>query len=263
VDWQQKTMKRFALAMLILAAIAPSAHAQLRKIRVVSSDGEPVAYANVIVEGGATQITDDKGEVSLGAGKRQTFSVDVRRIGYTPWFGKLDLPDTAATFTITLPVVAQSLERVRVSGQKRPTSAFVQGFYDRWMMRQKGLLSATFIGPEEIEQRHPGRITSMLNGLHGVNLVRYGHGDMAAYSTTAGSQMTLCPMAIVIDGVQQRPDPPVEYGSVAFINIDRILDANDVMAIEVYARGGNVPISLQVDDMKCGVVAFWTGSRKP
>jgi len=36
---------------------------------------------------------------------------------------------------------------------------------------------------------------------------------------------------------------------------------NDVMAIEVYERGGNMPISLQVNDTKCGVIALWTGSR--
>jgi hypothetical protein len=44
--------------------------------------------------------------------------------------------------------------------------------------------------------------------------------------------------------------------------VDALINVNDVMAIEVYARGGNVPISLQVNDTKCGVVAFWTGSRK-
>jgi hypothetical protein len=35
-----------------------------------------------------------------------------------------------------------------------------------------------------------------------------------------------------------------------------------VMGIEVYARGGNMPISLQVKDPRCGVIAFWTGGRK-
>lgn len=58
-------------------------------------------------------------------------------------------------------------------------------------------------------------------------------------------------MAIVVDGKQM-------YGDVV---IDKVVDVNDVMAIEVYPRAGNTPISMQFDDTKCGVVAFWTGSR--
>jgi hypothetical protein len=32
--------------------------------------------------------------------------------------------------------------------------------------------------------------------------------------------------------------------------------------IEVYVRGGNMPISMQFQDTLCGVIAFWTGSRQ-
>jgi hypothetical protein len=76
-------------------------------------------------------------------------------------------------------------------------------------------------------------------------------------SITPNLGCPLCPMAIVIDGQQQYPpsDPGV-------VSINKIINANDVMAIEVYARGGNMPISLQVNDTKCGVIAFWTGSRR-
>ena len=38
-------------------------------------------------------------------------------------------------------------------------------------MRQKGTLSATFIGPEEIEKRHPSNTSDMLYGLNGVTMV--------------------------------------------------------------------------------------------
>ena len=66
----------------------------------------------------------------------------------------------------------------------------------------------------------------------------------------------MCPMAIVIDGQQQYPP-----ASPGVVSIDRLLDANDVAGIEVYARAGNMPVGLQVNDTKCGVIAFWTGSR--
>ena len=74
-------------------------------------------------------------------------------------------------------------------------------------------------------------------------------------------------MAILIDGLQQLPDrvlddsrqPPVWIDVVL---LDKLINADDVAAIEVYSRGGNVPSSLHVNDSACGVVAFWTGSKK-
>jgi hypothetical protein len=234
-----------------------------RTLRVISADGQPIVYANVSVEGGATLITDSKGEVGLGVGKHQAITLRVRRIGFTPWYGPVDFPDTSPVLTITLAHAAQQLGEVRITGQKNPSSQFVQGFYDRWMDRQKGLLSAVFIGPEELESRHPDMITNMLRGLNGLCLFQVS-GDSHKVIVMSSRNMSLnpnpgcpnCPVAIVIDGMQQYPP-----GSGA-VFIDELLNANEVMAVEVYARGGNMPISLQVNDTKCGVVAFWTGSRR-
>jgi len=129
------------------------------------------------------------------------------------------------------------------------------------MMRQKGLLTATFIGPEEIEFRHPDMITNMLRGILGVQFL-HGGGDplfFIAYSTDAPN----CPMAVVIDGKQQYPEIRMhgKVQTVEPIYINQLVSADDVMAVEVYARGGNMPISLQVDDSRC-VIALWTGSRR-
>ena len=122
------------------------------------------------------------------------------------------------------------------------------------MERQRGALSAVFIGPEEIEFRHPTKVTRMLQGLNGVKLVCDMSGNCAIYSTSQTSLQVGggCPMAILLDGNQM-------YGAV---NVDQLINVADVMAIEVYARGGNMPISLQANDTNCGVVAFWTGSRR-
>ncbi len=261
------TMCRTSLAALLL--IAPAlALAQARVIRVVSSDGQPIAHANVSVEGGITQVTDDSGLVSLGAGKRQTFTVRVRRIGFSQWFGKLELPDTAATLTIAMPSLAQNLATVKVSGEAKSKSPLVMtGFYDRWLMRQKGVLSAVFISPEELEFRHPDRITAMLYGLNGVRVnqacvsppVKTSRGSscltgLVAFSTFVPGN---CPMAIVIDGMQQHPM------GASYVGVDNLLDAYSVAAIEVYSRGGNMPVNFQFQDTECGVLAFWTGSRRP
>jgi len=232
---------------------------QGRVVRVVAENGQPVMYANVTLEGATTRITNEKGEVNLGAGKGQKFTVRVSRIGFAPWFGRVDLP-SIATMTVTLPQIAQTLATVTVNGSPQiKTPLQLTGFYDRWLMRQTGTLSGVFIGPEELEFRHPSRITSMLGGLNGVRVLKYEGKNLGtsenliAVATTSADIMKMCPMAVLIDGHQQRPP----------VFIDRLLDANAVMAIEVYDRGGNMPINLQADDSACGVLAFWTGSRKP
>lgn len=266
------------LAIAFVAAIASVAHGQLRKLRVISSDSQPVVYAYVTLNGGTGRITDENGELNLGTGESKTFTVNVRRIGYQQWFGKIEVPDSAAVLTVMLPRIAQALGEVRITGNSRATLSLpMRGFYDRWIMREKGLLSATFIGPEEIEFRHPNKITNMLDGLNGVSFKKSCEGQQVAFGY--GGR---CQMAIVVDGVRQCPalgcnfspggqGPCRRYDCTCqtildaqtAVLIDQLLDANDVAAIEVYNRGGNMPVSLQVSDPACGVIAFWTGSRRP
>lgn len=89
-------------------------------------------------------------------------------------------------------------------------------------------------------------------------------------------------MAVLVDGIRQcpplgcniKPDHPCPPPGTRFsppgcdpddqsVFIDQIVEANTVMAIEVYARGGNVPVSLSSSDQACGIIAIWTGARKP
>jgi hypothetical protein len=249
---------------------------------VIASDSAPIPYAYVTIEGGSGQITDERGEVSLGAGKRQGLTANVRRIGYQPWVGKVELPDTAPVFTVMLHRVAQGLSEVRVTARQPAPSAALQGFYDRWMMRQRGALSAIFIGPEELEFRHPNKVTNMLSGLNGVRLQRGVRGGLEALSTS-GSLSGPCRMAILVDGMRQcpplgcnvKPTQPCSSspGRVSpnpgcdpdqeSVFIDQLVEASSVTAIEVYPRGGNIPVSLSASDQACGIIAIWTGGRRP
>ena len=268
---------RCVAALALVALAASGAPAQMRKLKVVSADSEPIVYAYVTTDGGIGQITDENGLVNLGAGKARTLTVSVRRIGFQQFFGNVSLPDTAAVLTVTLPRIAQALGEVRVSAGRGSAPVALQGFYTRWLMRQKGLLSASFIGPEEIEFRHPNKITNMLDGLNGVSLVQGAMGDRYAMGYNG-----LCQMAIVLDGVRQCPGMGCKCDECGMngvnmlsslkkpvlddlhaVAIDHLVDANSVAAVEVYPRGGNMPVSLQVSDNACGVIAIWTGSRTP
>jgi hypothetical protein len=263
-------MRLLSLTLALGALVPASALAQTTILKVIGIDSVPVPFACVSVEGGTASITDEKGTVSLGATRHRTLTVEVRRIGYQPWFGKLEFPDSATTFTVKLPRIAQQLEGVTVTGQVVKTQLELVGFYDRWMQRQKGTLSATFIGPEELEKRHPSRTSDMLYGLNGVIMVHADNGAICAKGN-GGS----CFMTVLFDGNVLRPSPPVICPGAATAHIGRLpsagpggpdinqyIDASEVAAIEIYARGGNMPISLQAADNACGVLVIWTGSRK-
>ena len=111
----------------------------------------------------------------------------------------------------------------------------------------------------------------MLYGLNGISLMRGSNGAMCARGN-GGS----CFMTVLIDGNVLQPSPgtgclgpsTLHIGSRSSASNDKgpdinvFLDANDVAAIEIYARGGNMPVSLQAVDNACGVLAIWTGSRR-
>jgi hypothetical protein len=263
-------MRSFLRTLALGALVSASAMAQTTILKVIGTDSVPVPFAWVSVEGGTANITDEKGTVSLGVTRHKTLTVEVRRIGYQPWFGRLEFPDSAATLTVTLPRIVQQLQGVTITGQVAKTQLELVGFYDRWMQRQKGSLSATFIGPEELDKRHPSRTSDMLSGLNGIVMVHADNGAICAKGN-GGS----CFMAVLIDGNPLRNTSRSCPGAAtahigrgisgagpAGVDINGYIDANDVAAIEIYSRGGNMPISLQTTDNACGVLAIWTGSRK-
>ncbi len=276
----RRMLKALERALLIGAITTAPAAAQSSILTVIGSDSGPVPYAWVAVRGGAANITDERGKLSLGGGRNTTLSVEVRRIGFVPWSGKVVIADTAASTTIVLRRLAQAIGAVTVTARQESRDPKLAGFYDRWLMRQKGALSATFIGPEEIEFRHPARPSDLLAGVDGVSLMRTDRGSMIA----RGGGGT-CFMTVMLDGRQLCPaagchvsdnanapqisrTPPSREQMTApglddtQVNLNQYVNADDIVAIEVYARGANMPISLQALDAACGVIAIWTGTRR-
>jgi hypothetical protein len=253
-----------ARTLCILAAIAltaGAARAQERFILVTNTDSQPIAYAFIQANGGRSQLSDETGRVSMGTGKKQTMTVEVRRIGYSPFYGKIDLPDTGVVIPVMLRPLAQQLGSVKVTARTDKSSLELGGFYRRWLAAQKGASSAVFIGPEEIEKRNASQISVLLSGINGIATTRTSGGH-----TVVASPSGSCAMAIIIDGRQVCPSlgchnnagPLSDQNSVL---IDEVLDIYSVAGVEVYRRGGNMPSDFHVDG-ECGAVAFWTGSRK-
>lgn len=260
-----RAMRALAAATLTAALTATAAQAQDRVLQVVTTDSEPVSYAFVQANGGHALLTDESGHVSMGRGKKQTFDIEVRRIGFTPFYGKVELPDTASTVRIVLTRLAQQLNALKVTSRKSQTSLELDGFYRRWLDMQKGVTSAIFIGPEEIEKRNASRVSALLSGVNGVTMTRTNNGNTVATTGGGGS----CPMAIVVDGRQICPLSGCNFADYSkgltdqnSVLIDQVIDINSVAGVEVYKRGGNMPSDFHVNG-DCGAIALWTGSRKP
>jgi hypothetical protein len=260
MTWVSRTI----WAAAAVCAATSATEAQDRILRIVSADSQPIAYAFVQANGGRAQLSGEDGRVSIGPGKKQTFTIEARRIGYTPFYGKIDLPDTAITVQIVLAPVVQQLGSVRVAADKAKSSLELNGFYKRWLDGQKGVTSALFIGPEEIEKRNTSRVSALLASVNGVTMGRTNN-NRAVVTSSAGS----CAMAIVLDGRQVCPGAGchMQDGATTGLTdmnavlIDEVVDVNSVAAIEVYRRGGNMPSAFHVDG-ECGAIAIWTGSRK-
>jgi len=104
----------------------------------------------------------------------------------------------------------------------------------------------------------------LLSGVSGINISRTENGNSVV---TSGN---VCPMAIVIDGRVVCPNGGClrDDASKSGLNdqnsvlIDQLISVDALAGVEVYKRGGNIPSDFHVDG-DCGVVALWTGSRKP
>jgi len=257
---------------------------QQRMVRVVGEDGEPVAFANVTLAGERPQITNEKGEVTVGTAARAGLKVDVRRLGYEPWYGPLALGDTVMTAQVTLHRISRRMFTVKITDSSRVAPSLLRGFYERMLGRQRGIGSGIYLTPEEVDKRNAGFASGLLQGVNGVSLRRMSTGKMAAMNSSGSCQMTVlidghpvCPDGGCGNAGGPRPPPPppasarrstrpttpqATSGDDQFVAIDDVLNENEIAAVEVYPRGGSVPPSLPTADASCGLVAFWTGGRK-
>jgi hypothetical protein len=256
--------------------------AQQRIIRVMGDDGQPVAYANVTVIGERPRITNEKGEVEIGPAARASVTVDVRRLGYEPWYGKLAGGDTVPTALVTLHRLSRRMFTVTITDSSNGVPSYLRGFYERMLARQRGIGSGIYLTPEEVEKRNSSMASALLEGLNGVSLQHTSTGKTVAMNSGGTCQMTL-----LIDGHRVCPDngcsggtlpPPPASGTGSrrgrsvvpppaprdeqFVLIDNLLGVTEVAAIEIYPRGASIPPSLPTVDASCGLIAFWTGGRK-
>jgi hypothetical protein len=241
------------LALMAAALLPLGAGAQARTVTLLVTDsiGNPIPFA--AIGGGSTQtITDRHGEARLPRVQAGTVKLHVRRIGFSPeMVAAVGERDT--TIHVVLSPIATMLQ-AQVVTARSVTPLQRTGFYDRMRDRERGLLTGTFILPEDIEQRKPSQISHMLHGLPGVRVDYVSRGRVGGVPRGADG----CAMTIYLDGARL-----VTYGtqvgpSRSGDGIDQILSATTIEAIEVYPRANRAPSMYQLMNGTCGIIALWS-----
>lgn len=250
-------------AALILLGAA-SAAAQLLHGRVTDmATGEPVASASVLVlnpdlsirTGG---VTNEDGRFSLRS-RPGNFILQVQRVGYATTASRelrLTRRDTL-DFAVRIPLRPTRIGALTVTSRGR--SLDPSGFFQR-----RRHVSGRFLGPYEVERRHPNSPADLLTDIPGFQ-IRHG---MGGYRVLMTGRSRHCVPTVYVDGrlahrgtqtshLQERTDDDGVF-------LESLVNANAIRAVEAYQSGATAPVRFRpvgpIGGGDCGVLVFWTRS---
>lgn len=236
------------------------APARVRVIQLqVLDDATDAALAGVRVSvvGRPTEVaSDDRGMLVIASpSPGERVALVLRRLGYQPGTMMIDV-DTSDTIRVSFAMAAvpKTLDSVAVTAE-RPVSPMLRTFDDRVAHHNGGV----FITRDEIERRHPIRLTDLLRRYPSIKVVDSA-GVLLVATTRSGKpvfrggrrlqdDLAPCNLRVAVDGQAKEPS----------FSID-ILAAESIYGIEVYAGPGSLPpeFASTMPDAMCGLVAIWT-----
>lgn len=252
--------------LLSEASAPPEANPSDRTLRgrVTDTEGAPLSYASVQVNGGRRYIADDSGRFTFSTPSGR-FNLLVRRIGFSPEELKFETaPDTAIRVRMT--AVAAALPEQRITGRAAFTSLDLGGFYRRMKDAENGINHGYFVTPEDFEVRKPHLITQMVESFPAVYMKRNitnPRADMilGAPCTTPSKScvpvnrsLLRCVMTVYLDRIRIVGKP----GNAPDDFVNELVLPNHIAAMEIYPRGVGAPPEFQPMNGNCGVVLIWS-----
>ena len=240
------------------------------KLRVTTTDGESIAYANLQVNGGRRYVSSDSGLLNVPVTFASPATLLVRRIGFEPTEVRLaDFPDT--TIRVPMKPVATTLETQLITVRSPFVRLDLGGFYKRMAETQNGALVAYFMTPEDLALRKPSNVTDAVEHFPNIRLAPIDDGligkDGMAHADGMMSRRKFriedrngCPFTVYVDRV--RVQPIISSNRVIEEEINSLLNVTSVAGIEVYPRLAGVPPEFPpvnaVSVTSCGVIVIWT-----
>ena len=212
---------------------------------VRNAAGNPVAGARVVVLGTAREATSgNSGQVTLATLPEGSYTLETRALGYQPLRTVVDLDGSAPTEAeLTLATLPPAVDTMRVRADRMavPLAEFE---------RRRKLGFGHFLDEAQITARAPNNVADVFRQTPGVVTMpgQFGRDRVLLRGTGMTGD---CPPAVFLNGLLI----PNEDG-----DLDAIVNARDVRAVEVYARTASVPLQFQTRN-GCGSVVIWTGAR--
>lgn len=241
------------------------------RVLVTTSDNEPLAYANIQVNGGRRYVTDDSGRIDLPARVAQSVTLLARRIGFAPTELQLtSVPDTA--IRIKMNAVARTLETQVVTVRSPFVRLDLHGFYARMAEVERTARVGYFVTPEDLAMRNPQNVTDAVEQfpsirLRPINDVNYcgkvpEPGQLCGHPNTRRLRIeddSGCPFTVYLDGI--RIQPSIVGLNAVDEQVNTLVQPHSVAGIEVYPRGVGAPSQYPPygqANCRTGVVLIWT-----
>jgi hypothetical protein len=211
--------------------------------KVVNAAGAPVANARIDVSGtGAATLSRDDGTFGFADLPSGTQALVVRQLGFEPVEMAVELSGKAPRqVTVTMSKPARVLDPVAVVAEKSKDGLDQVGYAQR---KKNGF--GYFMGPDEIQQRQATRMTDLFRAVPSLRVVPSG----SDYVVESNRDATGGCVNYVVDGSP--------YQSLFAGDVDRLMPATDVAAIEVYT-GSSTPAEFQTPgSSSCTTIVMWS-----
>jgi hypothetical protein len=260
------TVRDFALVSEATPVAAPNPSDRVLRVRALTTDGEPIAYANLQVNGGRRFVSDDSGRFAVPIIISGRASLLLRRIGFEATeIALTGMPDTAVH--VRMRPVASRLEAQVITVRSPYARLDRDGFYRRMAEVERGARVGYFVTPEDLALRNPVNVTDAVEQFPSIRLRPIDDGVLDADGLGHGDGLPLarkfriedrmgCPLTVYLDRVRIQPSR-IRDQKLVDEEINTIVQPHSVAGIEVYPRLGG-PAEYQAYESTCGVVLIWT-----
>jgi carboxypeptidase family protein len=242
---------------------------RVMRIHATTVDGEPIAFTNLILNGGRRFVSDDSGRFSVPI-NTGTVTLLLRRIGFEATeMIVAEMPDTA--IRVQMKAVARTLETQVVTVRSPFVRLEMGGFYKRMAEVQNGARVGYFVTPEDLALRNPQNVTDAVEQFPSIRLAPIDDGKLDEFGLAHADGMMSrrkfriedrqgCPLTVYLDRI--RIQPSVSGTNARDEEINSIVQPGAVAGIEVYPRAIGAPPEFPAANTPshsgCGVVLIWT-----
>ncbi len=233
------------------SALQDSTALQVRRVHVgegrltgsvrATTDGRPLAGAQISILDGPQTRTNARGEWTLTDAPPGTRLLEVRAVGYYPERRAVDIVDSVAPLRIALATFKSVLDTMKISAT-RTVDMNLLGFQER---RRSSV--GRFLTPRDIAVRQPFVTSEIFRSVPGLFLDRTM--DAEEKVMMRGLFEDRCEPAIYINGQWMN--------GLTSGDLDGFIRPTEIAGIEVY-MAGQVPTQFQPGLGGCGSLVFWT-----